>query len=86
MPGAQFCSHCGENMSGERSSGWITAARVLSVITLVFIACPAGAFGGCALIIAVSDKARLQDVLLAISMLGLSGASIWFVVWAFGRR
>lgn len=82
---ARFCAHCGSDMVVRDTSGWIVFARIMSVIALVIVACPAGAWGGCLLIIAASSPSWLE-LLYAVSLLGIAGGIIWFTIWAFKKR
>jgi hypothetical protein len=66
-------------------SGWMIAARIVSVISLVLIACPAGAWGGCMLLLSVGGGFSAIELVYALSLLGIAGALMWFLLWAFRK-
>lgn len=83
---SRFCGNCGNDMVVAKVSGWIIAARIVSVIALVLIACPAGAWGGCMLILSIGSGFSALEFLYAISLVGVAVALMWFMIWAFQRR
>lgn len=86
MPGAPFCSHCGQSMTRPVAGPWDVVLKVLAVVLLIFVACPAGAAGGCALLVGSTGSEGLQVALFGLIGLVLAGAIVWFATWAFRRR
>lgn len=87
LPSAVYCGHCGQPMNREPSGPWDAFLKVLAVILLVVVACPLGAFGGCAVLLgATGGSEGLQFAAFGLLGLAVAGGLVYFTIWAFRKR